>query len=135
MSVQSCCKDDIIIRNQVTDDDNVLVAFSERDLQEIVRKVNESSQMKAGLSINNHKTKLLVVFRNPGLNHNITIGGKKLEREQQFKCLGAYVNEACDSYQEIKTWLEFARASINTMRKVLVCRQLKLGYFCATSGS
>lgn len=114
-----------VVNNLRYADDTILIAATETDLQAIVNRVNESSE-RAGLSINISKTKIMVVSRNPNLNPNISVAGKQLERVRQYKYLGAWVNEAWESEQEIKTRIEIARASFNRLEKVLCCRQLNI---------
>nr|ADF18552.1 endonuclease-reverse transcriptase [Bombyx mori] len=114
-----------VVNNLRYADDTILIAASEADLQAIVNKVNECSE-EAGLSINISKTKFMVVSRNPDLSSSVSVAGKQLERVRQYKYLGAWVNEAWESDQEIKTRIETARASFNKMRKVLCCRQLNI---------
>lgn len=114
-----------VVNNLRYADDTVLIASSEHDLQTIVNKVNECSE-RAGLSMNISKTKFMVVSRNPDLNPSISVADKQLERVRQYKYLGAWVNEAWESDQEIKTRIEIARAAFNKMRKVLCCRKLHI---------
>lgn len=114
-----------IINNLRYADDTILIASTEKDLQEVVDKVNNSSE-RAGLSINISKTKLMVVSRNPDLNPTIHVAGKNLERVRQYKYLGAWVNEIWESEEEIKTRIEMARASFINMRKVLCCQRIDI---------
>uniref|UniRef100_A0A2A4J795 Reverse transcriptase domain-containing protein n=1 Tax=Heliothis virescens TaxID=7102 RepID=A0A2A4J795_HELVI len=114
-----------VINNLRYADDTVFVASSESELQVLIDTVNDISE-RAGLSINTSKTKFMIVSRKPDLNPNVLVSGKPLERVRQYKYLGAWVNEAWESDQEIKTRIEFARTSFNNMRKVLCCRQLNI---------
>lgn len=107
-----------LINNLSYADDTVLVASTQEDLQRLVDRVHECSE-RAGLSINLSKTKVMVIARDPYLRPRISVAGKVLEQVRHYKYLGAWVNEAWESDQEIKT-------RITKMRKVLCCRKINL---------
>lgn len=69
-------------------DDTVLIASSEKDMQALIDRVNEYS-LKAGLSMNVCKTKILVASGRKDLNPRIQLQGRDLERVRMYKYLGA----------------------------------------------
>lgn len=115
-----------IINNIRYADDTVLLSDSIEGLQELLNKVNQTSEVY-GLSLNVNKTKYMVISKNPIQPGNLLyINNKPIERKSKFTYLGCTLNENWDHSQEIKHRIEIARNTFIQMKPLLSCRDLNL---------
>ena len=75
-------------------DDTVLIAYSEKDLQDILDKTVEASA-EMGLTINCDKTKSMVISKREGrICCNLKIGNQEIEQKNSFNYLGSMITDA-----------------------------------------
>ena len=84
-------------------DDTVLIAATEKDLQELLDTVVKESEIK-GLTLNSKKTEVMVVSRKNDIQKcKITIDNKVLQQVDKFKYLGTMVTSDGKCLQKIKS--------------------------------
>lgn len=123
------CRHGIVVNGEVINnlryaDDTVLIAGTVEELQELMDRVNTSSN-EYGLCMNVRKTKFMVISKDEG-RAALSIGGKTIEKVKTYKYLGCYLNEKWDFSQEIKARIEQARAAFYKMKGLLCQRSLTL---------
>ena len=106
-------------------DDTVLFADSVQALQEIVSRVNDEGK-KYGLSINERKTKFMVLSREEHPDARITINNKRIERVQEFKYLGCYITSDLEPEIEIRRRCGYAKNAFGKMKKMFTDKSLNL---------
>jgi len=104
-------------------DDIVLIATSREKLQQLLDKVNETSN-KYGMEINTKKTKVMVVDREHE-RINIKCNGAVLEQVESFRYLGAVIEHSGDGGREIRARLGMARTTMNSL--AVIWRDRALG--------
>ena len=107
------------------EDDTVLLAETEEDLQKIVDQVKRESE-SFGLLMNAKKTKTMVFSKssNPP-NTRIHIEGKLIEKVQTFTYyLGALMTEDGRSDKEIKRRINIAKRTFQQKSKLLTSHDL-----------
>ena len=98
-------------------DDQGMVASTEKGLQNIMNRLNDTAKMY-DMKINVSKTKVMKVSRNGGVI-NIFVDGQKLEQVNKFKYLGAWITEDGRSETEIKTRLAMAKDAFCKKKELL----------------
>ena len=100
-------------------DDTVLLAENEKDLQELVTKIKDESNLY-GLKMNKKKTQTMVITRNEEVPKvKILIDGTCLEQVRNFKYLGQQISEDGRSEQEIKRRIGIAKTTFEQTNKLL----------------
>ena len=100
-------------------DDTTLMAESKEELKSLLMKVKEESE-KAGLKLNNHKTKIMA-------SSSITswqINGETMEMVTDFIFLGSKITVDGDCSQEIKRHLLFGRKAVTNLESMLKSRDI-----------
>ena len=83
-------------------DDTSLLAGNEKELSEIISKINEVGK-QFGMKINIKKTKAMVVSKKPNSPKiNIAIDGQQIEQVTSYMYLGSLITEDGRSEKEIK---------------------------------
>ena len=95
-------------------DDIVLLARSEEELQELVKRV-ENAGKKYGLMINTEKTK---VMTSEGVKCEIVIGKDKIEQVARFTYLGSVITEDSECINETRTRLAKGAYLSASLKKV-----------------
>jgi hypothetical protein len=103
-------------------DDKALLAENERELQEMLRRVNNTLQ-EYGMKINVNKTKVMEVAKKRK-KIKIKVSNETIEQVRTFKYLGSTVNEECKCENEIKSRIAMGKTAFNK-RKDLFCGPLK----------
>ncbi|GFS07445.1 retrovirus-related Pol polyprotein from type-1 retrotransposable element R2 [Elysia marginata] len=98
------------INNLRLSDDTVLLAESEKGLQNIVTIIEEKSE-QYGLMMNTKKTKVMVISKTEPPKVNIKVKGKCIEQIAQFKYLGQLITTDARSDDEIKTTRDSTRST------------------------
>lgn len=106
-------------------DDTVLIAECLEDLQRMIDQVVKSSE-ENGLTLNEKKTKLMVISKIQQHPGNLTIHGEVIEKVEKYKYLGTIINESNDYTEEIKSRIAQSRNTFNKMRNVLCSRDLNM---------
>ena len=107
-------------------DDTALLAGNEKDLSELISKINEVGK-QFGMKINIKKTKALVVSKTPNSPKiNIAIDGKQIEQVTSCMYVGSLITEDERSEKEIKRRIMIARSTFANMRTLLSCRGINL---------
>ncbi|MGX9987587.1 reverse transcriptase domain-containing protein [Soonwooa purpurea] len=104
-------------------DDTVLIADTEKKLQELLQKVAKESAGK-GLSINYKKTECMVISKKTNQKCTLQVGNTRIKQVQKFKYLGSVLTEdgKCDA--EIKTRIGLARNAFQKLSKILKDRKV-----------
>jgi hypothetical protein len=104
-------------------DDQGMVAGSERKLQEIIYRLNVTSE-QYGMKINAKKTKVMKVSRTTGGKVTIMINEYEIEQIQSFKYLGSTMTEDGRCEKEIRIRIAQAKKAFNK-RKELLTKKFK----------
>ena len=104
-------------------DDTALIANNSEDLQKLVDKVKDESDLKA-LNMNVSKTKTMVISRDEGKTAKIKVDGKDLEQVKYFKYLGQVVNQEGRNEQEIKIRIAQAKSTFIRMSRILTSKEI-----------
>ena len=107
-------------------DDTALLAGNEKELSELISKINEVGK-QFGMKNNIKKTKAMVVSKK--LNSpkiNIAIDGEQIEQVASYMYLGSLITEDGRSEKEIKRRRMIARSTFTNMRTLLSCRGINL---------
>jgi len=99
-------------------DDTVLLAENMSDLQNILNNVITSSR-EYDQTLNDTKTKYMIVPKSEVPNEDLYVVGEKLERVESYDYLGTSVNCSVDYCSEIKIRIEKVRASFMWIKKLL----------------
>jgi hypothetical protein len=105
-------------------DDTVLMAESEKELQELIDQLEENSK-KCGLDINIQKTNTMVISKTgekPMIN--IKIKGVLLKQVHNFLYLGHMIIDDGRCEQEIKRRIGMAKNTFNEMKYMLISKQI-----------
>ena len=107
-------------------DDTALLAGNEKELSELISKINEVGK-QFGMKINIKKTKAMVVSKKPNSPKiNIAIDGEQIEQVASYMYLGSLTTEDGRSEKEIKRRIMIARRTFTNMRTLLSCRGINL---------
>ena len=107
-------------------DDTALLAGNEKELSELVRKINEVGK-QFGMEINIKKTKAMVVSKKPNSPKiNITIDREQIEQVTSYMYLGSSITEDGRSEKEIKRRIMIARSTFTNMRTLPSYRGINL---------
>ena len=107
-------------------DDTALLAGNEKELSELISKINEVGK-QFGMKINIKKTKAMVVSKKPNSPKiNIAIDGEQIEQVTSYMYLGSSITEDGRSEKEIKRRIMIARSTFTNMRTLLSCRGIYL---------
>ena len=107
-------------------DDTALLAWNEKELSELISKINEVGK-QFGMKINIKKTKTMVVSKKPNSPKiNIAIDGEQIEQVASYMYLGGLITEDGRSEKEIKRRIMIARSTFTNMRTLLSCRGINL---------
>ena len=107
-------------------DDTALLAGNERELSELINKINEVGK-QFGMKINIKKTKEMVVSKKPNSPKiNIAIDGEQIEQVTSYMYLGSLITDDGRSEKEIKRRPIIARSTFTNMRALLSCRGINL---------
>ena len=99
-------------------DDTVLVATSEKDLQNLLDVVHEKGR-NFNMEMNVKKTKVLVISRDQNIRVNLKLNGQVIEQVKCFKHLGSIVRDDGKSQREVSTRIAEAKQAFNIMKTVL----------------
>ena len=106
--------------------DTALLAGNEKELSELISKINEVGK-QFGMKINIKKTKAMVVSKKPNSPKiNIAIDGEQIEQVTSYMYLGSLITEEGRSEKEIKRRRMIARSTFTNMRTLLSCRGINL---------
>ena len=111
-------------------DDTVLMANSEKNLQDIVNKVDEASEIY-GMALNPTKTEVMVISKKKDVPHcNIKIKSDNIKQVENFKYLGSTITSdgRCDI--DIKTRIAIAKEFFQRMSKILCNKKLSVNIRC-----
>ncbi|XP_063594349.1 uncharacterized protein LOC134771333 [Penaeus indicus] len=107
-------------------DDTVLLAETEEYLQSLLNTVITESERK-GLSINNTKTKTMVVIKKGQIpTCNITANRIILKQEEKFKYLGALITSDGRCLTEVSCRIGQAKAAFQSMSNIMRNRNISL---------
>jgi len=105
-------------------DDTVLIATTEKDLQDILNII-ESESNKVGLGINIKKTETMVITKKKEIPPcNITLNGQRLKQVNSFKYLGALITSDGRSIKEVKSRIAQAKKAFSDLKKILTNQRL-----------
>jgi len=105
-------------------DDTVLLADTEQELQELLEKINNRSNI-FGLDINIEKTKTMVISKTKEETLlNIRIDGESLKQVSSFVYLGHIITEDGRCETEIKKRIGMAKNIFSNMRRIITARQI-----------
>ena len=108
-------------------DDTALLAGNEKELSELISKINEVGTQFGMKIINIKKTKAMVVSKKPNSPKiNIAIDGEHIEQVASYMYLGSLITEDGRSEKEIKKRIMIARSTFTNMRTLLSCRGINL---------
>src|SRR5688572_6198032 len=94
-------------------DDQGMVASTEKGLQSLMNKLNDTAK-KFNMKINVQKTKTMIMCKDGGGVVNITIDGQRVEQLQSFKYLGAIISEDYfRSLHDVKARIALAKDAFN----------------------
>ena len=115
------------IINQISyADDKVIIARTAQQLQRMVRQLDREGR-KYGMKINTSKTKVMVLGKNVMDKKLIVeIDNAKLDQVQQFKYLGAVIQNDGRDETEIRCRIAAARSAFQNMEKVLRDRKMNI---------
>ena len=112
--------------NLIYADDTALLAGNEKELSELISKINEVGK-QFGMKINIKKTKAMVVSKKPNSPKiNIAIDGEQIEQVASYMYLGSLITEDGRSEKEIKRRIMIARSTFTNMRTLVSCRGINL---------
>ena len=107
-------------------DDTALLAGNEKELSELISKINEVGK-QFGMKINIKKTKTMVVSKKPNSPKiNIAIDGEQIEQVASYMYLGSLITEDGRSEKAIKRRIMIARSTFTNMGTLLSCRGINL---------
>ena len=99
-------------------DDTVIVATTEKDIQNLLDVVNEKGQ-KFNVEMNVEKTKVLVISRDQNTRANLQLNGQVIEQVECFKFLGSIITDDGKSQREVSSRIAEAKQAFNRMKTVL----------------
>ena len=88
--------------------DTALLAISERDIDELVERVNEAGKTKL-LNLNVKKTKLMRIDKRDEHKHEVKVNGVAIAEVESFKYLGSVKTRFGDCSKDIKTRIAIAK--------------------------
>jgi len=101
-----------IVRDVRFADDQGMVSSTERGLQKLMNKLNDTAK-KFNMKINVQKTKTMVVSRNEGRTVKIKIDDQEIEQVSNFKYLGSLISEDGRCLIDVKTRIALAKDAFN----------------------
>ena len=105
-------------------DDTALLAGNEKELSELICKINEVGK-QFGMNIKKTKTMVVSKKRNsPKIN--IAIDGEQIEQVASYVYLGSLITDDGRCEKEIKRRIMIARSTFTNMRTLLSCRGINL---------
>ena len=109
----------VTINNVRFADDTVLIANTEKDLQDLVNKINKESKIY-GLLLNKTKTYTMVLSKKKEIpKYSIEIDGVELEQVRQFNYLGSILTSCGRSKVEIDRRIGQAKSAFGNMTNIL----------------
>ena len=108
-------------------DDSVIIADTIEDLQQMIDRLNRTSN-KYGLKVNSNKTKLMIISRRkvPYTHAQLLVDGVALERVSCYKYLGGWLNGDWEDEKEIRVRIEVARQYFFRFKNILTNRDINL---------
>ena len=94
-------------------DDTTLLATTIKDMKEMLTNLKKAS-MKAGLSLNIKKTKVMFM----GESEKLTIDGEEIEKVEKMVFLGAEINRTATSSADIKRRIALGRTAVAKLATV-----------------
>ena len=107
-----------IVRDVRFADDQGMVSSTERGLQNLMNKLNDTAK-KFNMKINVQKTKTMVVSRNEGRLVKIKIDDQEIEQVSNFKYLGSLISEDGRCLVDVKTRIALAKDAFNKRKEFL----------------
>ena len=107
-----------IVRDVRFADDQGMVSGTERGLQKLMNKLNDTAK-KFNMKINVQKTKTMVVSRNEGRTVKIKIDDQEIEQVSNFKYLGSLISEDGRCLIDVKTRIALAKDAFNKRKEFL----------------
>ena len=108
-----------LVRDVRFADDQGMVARSEKGLQELMNRLNDTAK-NFNMKINVQKTKTMVVTHRVGGGVvNITIDGQNIEQVKCFKYLGSNITEDGRSLSDVKSRIAMAKDAFNKRKELL----------------
>ena len=104
-------------------DDTALLANSERDVDELVERVNEAGKTKL-LNLNVKKTKLMRIDKRDEHKHEVKVNGVAIEEVESFKYLGSVKTRFGDCSKDIKTRIAIAKRKTLDLTDIWKSRQI-----------
>ena len=106
-------------------DDTVLIAKSEKRLQDLLDKVVEESKKK-GLTINYKKTECMVVSKREGQACALKIRDNTIKQVKRFNYLGSLLRENGKCDEEIKKRTRMAKDTFQKLQKIVKNSKISL---------
>ena len=104
----------------------VLLANNEEDLQAVVDRINEAGK-EFNMKMNAKKTKTMIISKVPTANRiTISVDGANIEQVSRFTYLGQTITEDGKCEGEIKKRVSIARTAFSKLSKVLTSRKIPL---------
>ena len=104
-------------------DDTALLANSERDVDELVERVNEAGKTKL-LNLNVKKTKLMRIDKRDEHKHEVKVNGVAIVEVESFKYLGLVETRFGDCSKDIKTRIAIAKRETLELTDIWKSRQI-----------
>lgn len=114
-----------LINNIRYADDTVILASNVEELQQLMERVNDVSS-EFGLSLNLSKTKWMLISKSQQPPQQLMLNNQIINHVDSYAYLGTTVNAKWDQSTEIRSRIEKARASFNSMRSMFTSRDLSL---------
>ena len=103
--------------------DTAVLANSERDIDELVERVNEAGKTKL-LNLNVKKTKLMRINKRDEHKHEVKVNGVAIEEVESFKYLGSAKTRFGDCSKDIKTRITIAKRKTLELTDIWKSRQI-----------
>jgi hypothetical protein len=107
-----------LIRDVRFADDQGMVATTQRGLQRLMNKLNDTAR-NYGMKINAQKTKTMVVRWDGGGVVDIAVDGQRIEQVKSFKYLGSVITEDGRSHTDVITRIAMAKDAFNKRKELL----------------
>jgi hypothetical protein len=107
-------------------DDTILIATNERDLQALIDRIVDKSEIM-GLSLNKKKTEVMITSKkNNQLKCSIMVDGTILKQVNNFKYLGTVITSDGRCTTEVKCRIRQAKVAFQKMRNILCNKNLSM---------
>jgi len=103
--------------------DIIILGYTKNEIRSTTESLINSSK-KMGLSINEDKTKYLIMSRNVVNKSNLRVGPYCFEQVDNFKYLGVNINDKNNMHNEIQITISAANQAYFTMNKMLSSKML-----------